>query len=239
MLTKNIPLFLQQMEAIMEHIQAYEPVLAQTGLFRGIAPQCFEALFNCLNARIVPFKKGESILEAGAPAQYIGVVLEGTAQAVRDDIAGNRHILAALEPADVFGESYAASEMGRLPIAVVAMQDGKALLVPYARVTRGCSNACGFHAQLIHNLMSIIAQKNLQLNQKIEHLSKRTTREKVLSYLMEQAQRQGGKYFTVPFNRQELADYLLVDRSALSSELSKLRAEGVLEFYKNEFKLML
>ena len=223
----------------MENIAAFSGVLAQTALFHGIEQKNYEALFDCLNARILPFKKGEMIFASGLPARSVGILLDGAAQAVRDDIAGNRYILAAIEPSDVFGESYAAAETESLPIAVIAMRDSKALLLPYARVTRGCSNACGFHAKLVENFLGILAQKNIQLNQKLEHLSKRTTREKLMSYLMEQAQRQGGRYFRVPFNRQELADYLMVDRSALSSELSKLRAEGILEYYKSEFKLLM
>jgi len=223
----------------MESSIAYNDVLAQTALFYGIEPKDYEALFNCLKARIVPYKKGETIFASGLPARSVGILLEGAAQAVRDDIAGNRHILAAIEPSDVFGESYAAAEAESLPIAVIAVRDSKAFLLPYARMTRGCANACSFHMKLLENFLGILAQKNIQLNQKIEHLSKRTTREKVLSYLMEQAQRQGGKYFRIPFNRQELADYLMVDRSALSSELSKLRAEGILEYYKSEFKLLM
>ncbi len=223
----------------MEIDMAYTNVLEQTALFFGIDKRDYDALFNCLRARILTYKKGETIFSAGDPARSVGILLEGAAQAVRDDITGNRHILAAIEPSDVFGESYAAAETENLPITVIAMRDSKAFLLPYARITRGCSNACSFHMKLLENFLGILAQKNIQLNQKIEHLSKRTTREKVLSYLMEQAQRQGGKYFRVPFNRQELADYLMVDRSALSSELSKLRADGILEYYKSEFKLLM
>ncbi len=223
----------------MEYFAAYNDVLSETALFSGIAAESYETLLSCLGARIASFKKGEPILTAGRPVLSLGILLSGTAQAARDDIAGNRHILAAFEPADVFGESYAAAGAENLSVEVTATQNASALLIPYARVMRGCQNACAFHAKLIENLMGILAQKNIQLNQKLEHLSRRTTRDKLLSYLMAQAQRQGSRYFRVPFNRQELADYLLVDRSALSNELSKLRAEGILEFYKNEFKLLL
>lgn len=223
----------------MESIATFQDVLSQAALFHGIARENYGALLDCLEARTAAYRKGETILEAGVPARAVGILLSGAAQLVRDDIAGDRHILSALEPSDVFGESYAAAETEELPFAVVATHDVKALFIPYARITKGCANACSFHTRLIQNLMGILAQKNIQLNQKLEHLSKRTTREKLLSYLMEQARRQGGRYFRVPFNRQELADYLMVDRSALSNELSKLRAEGVLEYYKSEFKLLM
>lgn len=222
----------------MEQTATYKNVLAQTALFAGIEAGHYDALLTCLGAHFTYYKKGETIFAMGEPARYLGVLLSGSGQVAHEDIAGNRHILSALEPGDVFGESYAAAGVQSTPIAVNASAESSALLLRYERIMSGCPNACRFHSTLIKNLMGILAQKNIQLSQKLGHLSKRTLREKLLSYLMEQAQRQGGRYFTVPFNRQELADYLNVDRSALSAELSKMRAEGLVEFYKNEFKLM-
>lgn len=211
--------------------------LNRTPLFRGIREEDLPGLLNCLHAKVSSYRKQDIILLAGQPVSSVGVVLSGQVQVVREDFMGNRDIVAGLEPGDLFAESYSFVSADSLPVTVVSAADSEVLWVQGGRLASPCSAACRFHSKLIENMLSILASKNIMLNRKIEHLSRRTTREKLLSYLSEQAVRSGGREFDVPFTRQELADYLCVDRSAMSNELSKLRGEGVLQFRRNHFLL--
>jgi CRP-like cAMP-binding protein len=120
----------------------------------------------------------------------------------------------------------------------VATADSELLFIDFRRLASPCVNACAFHARLIRNMLNIVSVKNIALTRKIEHVSRRTTREKLLSYLSDAAKKAGGGWFSIPFNRQELADYLYVERSAMSATLSKLRDEGVLLYRRNNFKLL-
>ncbi|MBQ8315224.1 MAG: cyclic nucleotide-binding domain-containing protein, partial [Lachnospiraceae bacterium] len=183
-------------------------------------------------------KKNQVILAEGDAADRIGVVLLGGVQIVRVDYYGNRSILTELQPGQMFGESFACADVSEIPVNVVATESSEVLLIEAKRILHICSSVCGFHNRLIYNLMKLVATKNLVFNQKLEIISKRTTREKLMTYLVLQAKQQGNNCFTVLFDRQELADYLEVDRSGLSSEISKLRKEGILECKKNRFTLL-
>lgn len=211
--------------------------LNRTPLFVGIREEDLPKLLDCLRAKVSSYRKQDVILLAGQPVSSVGVVLSGQVQVVREDFMGNRDIVAGLGPGDLFAESYSFVSADSLPVTVLSATDSEVLWVQCGRIVSPCSSACGFHAKLIENMLSILASKNILLNRKIEHLSKRTTREKLLSYLSDQAARSGGREFDIPFSRQELADYLCVDRSAMSSELSKLQREGVLHFCRNHFLL--
>lgn len=182
--------------------------------------------------------KGQSVFREGDPATHVGMVLSGAVRMVREDFYGNRSIVAHIGPAELFGETYACAGIASLPISVVADEDSQVLLMDCRRITTSCCNACEFHNRMVFNLLRLVATKNLVFDQKIQVTSKRTTREKLMTYLLDQAKLQGGNIFTIPFDRQELADYLEVDRSGLSAEISKLRREGVLESEKNQFVLL-
>jgi len=159
-------------------------------------------------------------------------------QITRTDYYGNRSILGTAEASDLFGEAFACAGVSEIPVDVTAEAPTDVLLVDYRRVAHPCDNACGFHRTLIYNLMKIIAAKNLAFHQKLEITSKRTTREKLMAYLLTQAKKSGGNSFSIPFDRQALADYLQVDRSGLSAEISKLRSEGILKSRRNYFELL-
>ena len=214
-------------------------VLNRCPLFSEIACGDLEALLGCICPRIKDHLKGEIIMEAGDPATMIGIVLSGSVQVIREDYYGNRSMMGKLGPGDMFAEAFACSGMQEMPVSVMATEASQIMLIESCRITQSCAHACGFHHQLIYNLMKILATKNLLCNEKIEVTSKRTTREKLLTYLMLQAQKVSSSDFEIPFNRQELADYLEVDRSGLSAEISKLRREGLLVCQKNRFKLLL
>ena len=214
------------------------PIIHSCPLFDGIARSDMGAMLACLGAKKITALKGQVIFAEGDPAAYVGIVLTGSVHLMREDYYGNRSIMAHIPPGEVFGETYACAGVTALPISIVADEDSDCLLIDCRRITVSCTNACSFHSRMIYNLLRLVAQKNLVFDQKIEITSKRTTREKLMAYLMTQAKLKGGGAFTIPYDRQALADYLEVDRSGLSAEISKLRREGKLGCRKNTFCLL-
>jgi len=195
-------------------------------------------MMGCIGGKQLAVSKGQYICREGDPASHVGMVLSGAVRLEREDYYGNRSIVAHIGPAELFGETYACADAAALPISVVADEDSQVLLMDCRRITRTCSHACAFHNRIIFNLLRVVAQKNLVYDQKIQVTSKRTTREKLMAYLLSQAKLQGSSTFRIPYDRQELADYLEVDRSGLSAEISKLRKEGILLSEKNHFTLL-
>lgn len=213
-------------------------ILRECPLFDRIGDESLKEMLGCLNAKERSYKKGDAVFAEGDKAKYLGIVLEGNVQLVRVDYYGNRSILANIEPPQLFGEAFACAGLKSLPVDAVAAADTKILLLDAQRIARPCGNACPCHGQTILNLLHIVAKKNLVLHQKIEITSKRSTREKLMTYLLLQAKNAKSHTFTVPYDRQELADYLEVDRSGLSAEISKLRNEKVLECRRSTFTLL-
>ena len=205
-------------------------------LFRGVSAGELSAMWNCLQARSAHYEKGCMIWEEGRAVREVGVVRSGAVHILRDDFWGNRSIQGQAGPGDLFGEAYACGEEP-LGVSVQAVEESEIVFVDVERILTVCPSSCPFHARLIHNLVGVLAQKNRLLSSKIDQVSQRTTRSKVLAYLSWQAQRAGTARFAIPFDRQGLADYLAVDRSALSAELGKMRREGILDFHKNLFEL--
>lgn len=213
-------------------------LLKQVSLFRGIGPDKIESILSCLNAKEKLYKKNEVILSAGEYVSFIGIVLSGRIQIVEEDVMGNRNIMAELGEGNLFAETFACVKSQALPMTVSSVIDSTILFIDFKRVITTCASSCIFHTKLIENMLYILANKNILLSQKIQHISKRTTREKLLSYFSEQAIKSGKREFDIPFNRQALADYICVDRSAMSNELCKLRDEGILTFDKNHISLV-
>ena len=219
-------------------MEKYLSVLQKCGLFAGIGEEQLFTMLSCLGAVLRVYEKNQPVLSEGDVPGRIGIVLTGAVQIVRVDYYGNRSILTELLPGQMFGESFACADVPKIPMNVTATENSEILLLDAKHILHMCSNACGFHNQLIYNLMKLVATKNLILNQKLEIMSKRSTRDKLLTFLMMQAKARNSNRFTVLFDRQELADYLEVDRSGLSAEISKLRKEGILECRKSEFTLL-
>ncbi len=213
-------------------------ILKSANLFQGIEESDLPPLLSCLSAKTAHYDKGQTVFFGGESPKRFGVVLSGEVQIVQDDYYGNRSILARIGPGNLFGESFACTEIGSLPVGVIATADSELLFIDCRRLATPCAKACAFHGRLIQNMLNIVAMKNIALTQKIEFISKRTTREKLLAYLSAEAKRAGSGRFCIPFSRQELADYLSVERSAMSAELSRLRDDGMLTFHKNEFELL-
>ena len=196
-------------------------------LFRGIAAGELPALLDRSSAREVRFAKGELLLHRGETPRSLGLVLEGGVHIIREDFWGNRSIVGLAGPGEIFAESYALAGKP-LAVSVLAAADGRALFLDAGHLSQ----------RLSANLLALLAEKNLMLTEKMRHMARRTTREKLLSYLSAQALRAGTAEFDIPLDRQQLADFLAVDRSAMSAALGKLRDEGILEFRKNHFRLL-
>ena len=195
------------------------------------------AMLSCLNARMYNYKKGEYVLREGEHLDDIAVLAEGQLHIQKDDYWGNRSILGRISVGEMFGEAYVSSDDGALLNDVVALDNSTVIFFDVKRMLTTCSSACRFHSMVVQNMFFAISEKNRRLVQKLDHISKRSTREKLLSYLSEEAKKHNSSSFTIPFNRQQLADFLSVDRSAMSNELCKMRDEGILRFEKNQFHL--
>ncbi len=226
----------QQNEVILKN---YLEILKKCRLFNGIEEKDLLKMLGCLGATIKTFDKKQTIFEEGSVANNIGIVLSGSVQVVNVDYFGNRSILSEFMPPAVFAEAFACAEVSSLPIAVVASsKQSVVMFIDCKHVLHTCTNNCGFHQALIFNLMKDIAEKTIIFHQRIEVTSKRTTREKLMTYLMQNAKKSGSNCFQIPFDRQELADYLEVDRSGLSTEISKLKKEGFISNDKKTFCLL-
>lgn len=219
-------------------MKKYFNVLRKCPLFQTIADDDLFKMLGCLGAKVVSFPQKAAILSEGEAVRCVGIVLSGSAQIIQMDYFGNRSIVASIMPSELFGESFACAGVAAMPVNVVANEDAAIMLIDHIRITQPCSDACEFHRKMMDNLLKIVAMKNLAFHQKLEITSKRTTREKLLAYLLLQAKKTKASRFEIPYDRQELADYLGVDRSGLSVEISKLRREGIIDCRRNHFELL-
>ena len=207
-------------------------------LFVGFTEAEFGALLQCLAASRRRYERGGFIFSAGERPGAMGVVLAGRVHILKEDAWGNQNLLADIGGGDLFAEAIACAGIDAFPVSAVAAEDSDILLLDYQRVVHPCGSACALHSRIIENMLRILARKNLLLVDKIEHITQRTTRGKLLSYLSEQSRKCGSRAFDIPFNRQQMADYLSVERSALSAELGKMRQDGLIAFRKNHFELL-
>lgn len=219
-------------------MKKYLAILRKCPLFNQIEEENLISMLSCLGAKVEFFDKKYTIFAEGNPAKYIGIMLSGSAQIVRIDYYGNRSILSNVEPSEVFAEAFACAGIPSLPVTVIANEPCEVMLINCNHILHTCTNNCEFHQQLIFNLMKDLASKAIMFQQKIEVTSKRSTREKLMAYLTIQAKKADSDSFDIPFDRQELADYLEVDRSGLSTEISKLRREGIIENHRKHFILL-
>ncbi|WP_130837609.1 Crp/Fnr family transcriptional regulator [Lachnoclostridium sp. Marseille-P6806] len=211
--------------------------LSHTPLFHAVNEKEIEQMLACLGASEKKYQKGETIFRAGSSVHEIGMVLEGSVNIVVNFYWGSSQIFGHMEKGQIFAENYAALPGKELICDVIAAEDSDILFLDMSRLLTTCQSSCSFHHRLIRNLLSISAQKNLNLSSRMLHTAPRALREKLLSYLSEQAMINGSTHFTIPFDRQQLADYLGVDRSAMSNELSKMQKDGLISYKKNEFVL--
>ena len=213
--------------------------LAGSALFAGVEKEELGPLLQKVGARERSFQRGETLLAAGERARSMGLVLAGRVTVEHHDFWGSRSVLAILEPGELFGEVFSCAALESLPVSVLALRDCRVLLLDCRRVLSTCPSSCSFHSLLIRNLLQGLALKNLELTRKIHCMSRKTTREKLLAYLMDQAKKQSSSEFVIPCGRQTLADYLGVERSAMSAELGRLKRDGLLDTKGSWFSLHL
>ena len=214
-------------------------VIRSSQLFSGISEDELTAILSCLKAEKKSFPKDAFLLRAGDTAESIGLVLSGCVLIIQEDIWGNRNILSKTGPEQTFAVAYACAPGSVLNVSVIAETPVIAAFLNVRHVLNVCPSACSHHSHIIRNLLGELAEKNLRFGEKLTHMGQRTTRAKLMSYFSAEAQRLGKYEFDIPFSRQQLADYLAVERSGLSLELGKMRSEGLIDFHKSHFILKL
>lgn len=224
----------KQGDAFMEK---YLSVLRGCALFYELSDHEILPMLHCVDAKTQKRDKNEYILRAGGTTNEIGLLAAGAAWIIQEDLWGNRNVMAKLSPGELFAEPFAVIPNSILNVSVVAAEPCDIIKIEITRLMTMCSSACACHNRLIRNLVTIIAQKTLVFNDKITHMSKRKTRDKLLSYLSAESFRQGALSFDIPFNRQQLADFLCVERAAMSVELSTLQKDGLLKTDHSHFEL--
>ncbi len=212
-------------------------ILQKSKLFQGLTTTEIDQILTCLHGHTKKHGKDEFLLFPGSTTKQMGLVISGAVDIIEEDFWGNRTILSRVTQGGVFGEGYAACPDTPLLVGAVVAENCEVLWLNISHITTRCESNCAMHGRLIQNLLAILARKNIMLTEKISHTSQRSTRKKLLSYLSAEANKAGSASFTIPFNRQQLADYLSVDRSALSAELSNMAKEGILSYRKAEFTL--
>lgn len=209
-----------------------------TPLFNGIAPEDRRAMLGCIGYHVGTFRKGDIIAFEDENMKHIGIVLSGCVDMIKEDLWGNKTMLVRARKDDVFGETFACGSDNLSVVTFQVSEDTKVLFLPFNRVMHSCTMACQFHHRLIENMVRVIAEKNRDLMRKVEVVSKRTIRDKLLTYLSLQAQIQNTRYFEIPLGRVELAEYLCVDRSALTRELVKMKEDGLIDYDRNCFRML-
>ena len=207
-------------------------------LFHGIEQDNLPVMLGCLGYRMETYKKGEFISMEGEHLENIGLVVKGSVDMIKEDFWGNKNILMRMRQGSVFGETFICGSASLATVSFCAASDTEVLFLPFKRVMHTCTNACAFHHRLVENMVQLIADKNLELMRKVEVVTKKTLREKILAYLSQQAQLEGGSYFEIPLGRIELAEYVCADRSALTRELNAMKEEGLLDYDRNMFRLL-
>ncbi|MDF2985371.1 MAG: cyclic nucleotide-binding protein [Eubacterium sp.] len=218
-------------------MKKYFKLLKTVTIFENIDESQLDNLLGCLGAKVQEYYKNDIIFIADSKVSSVGIILSGSAQIVKEDVMGNRTIMSELAEGDIFGEAFACANINKIPVTVLTTTGCEVLFIQFNRIVTTCTSACGFHSTLIKNMLQLIAQKNILLNNRMDILSQRTTREKLIAYFSMQMNKCGSNKFKIPFSRDELADFLCVNRSALSRELCNMRDEKLLAFNKNEFDI--
>ena len=218
-------------------MDGYFDILKNVELFEGIETSDLGLMLDCVDAKTKDFKKGDILMIAGSKPLYVGIVISGEIHITREDIDGNRSLIAVISPGQIFAEALCCADVQESPVNVTAGTGSSVMLLNFSRLLRTCTNSCVFHSQLIHNMLEVIAKKNLLLQNRMDIISLKSIRAKVIRYLETFIPKQGNE-ITIPFNREQLADHLCVERSALSHELARMKSDGLLDYRKNKFVLV-
>lgn len=207
-------------------------------LFDGIGPEELKTMLGCIGYHAASYAKGEILAFEQEHIKHVGIVLSGSVDMIKEDFWGNRTMLVRMRKNELFGETFACGDDNLSTVIFVVSEDAEILFLPFERVMHSCTMACVFHHRLIENMVRIIAGKNRDLMRKVEVISKKSLREKILAYLSICGQANRSKYFEIPLGRVELAEYLCADRSALTRELAKMKDEGLIDYDKNCFRIL-
>lgn len=214
-----------------------QEILQKTDLFRGMSGMDIEHILNCLGSRKHTYQKSQYIFMEGEPNPKVGIVLSGLVQAIKETKNGDCILINQLKPGEIFGLSHVCAQLDRLPISIIAVEHSEILFIELNQLVQTCHNACKFHIDMIKNALWVLAQKNIFLDTKMNYIAHKTIRERLTAYLQDQELKFNNATFEIPFNREKLADFLCVDRSALSRELGHMKEEGLIEYKKNRFKI--
>ena len=216
----------------------YNETIKKCALFRNINEENFVHLLSCLDSTVKTVKENEYIFFAGDKVNQVGIVLEVAVEVMKENLAGNKHIVAFLGPSDMFAEGIVCTLNRISPVTVRAREMSKVLCIPYERITKSCGNVCSFHISLIQNMMAVLGEKNINLNHKLELLTLKGMREKIASFLIKEAKNKGTSIFNILLNRNEMADYLNVSRTSMCRELTRMKDEGLIDYYGHSFKIL-
>lgn len=215
----------------------YEKIIASSPLFSGFAAGELESIIKCLSPSVRVIEKDGTVFSHGDRPQYVGIVLDGCVYVVYDDYWGNRSLISAAEAGDVFGEAFSCGGAETLPVSAITKRESTVLLIDSAKLLEPCESICTFHVRLMKNMIKTLSVKNTEITNKIRHITPKSAKEKIMSYLSYCAEAAGSSTFDIPFDRQGMADYLSMERSALSNTLGKMRDDGLIIFTKNRFTL--
>jgi CRP-like cAMP-binding protein len=209
--------------------------LKETALFYQMREEDIQSALSCIKATVSSYQKNDYLLFAGQSAPALGIVISGSVHIIKENILGDRMIIGIVSEHELFGETYACAGIQTMPVSIQALEDCKVLYVDISKLLNRCSNSCHFHQDMIENLVKIIAQKNMLLNAKMNYISHKTIRNRLEAYFLDQVELHQSSTFHIPFNRNELADFLCINRSAMSRELGNMKKEGLIVYRKNKF----
>lgn len=210
--------------------------MLQIDLFENVSNNEVLELLKCIGIKTKVFRKNAFILKAGSKIDYLAVILGGNAVMSKTDSFGKQTVIEKLKMNDIFGHNIVCCGLEKSPVDIVAENECEVLFLPFEKVVTPCEKLCPYHLQLIKNVMKMISKRNSLLNDKIDIIGQKTTRDKILALL--ETYRNGQRVFTIPYSREEMAKFLCVDRSAMSRELCRMRDEGILKFSKNHFEIL-
>ncbi|TAH73720.1 MAG: Crp/Fnr family transcriptional regulator [Anaerolineaceae bacterium] len=219
-------------------MEKYYPILNRCALFRGIEEGNYKHLLGCLDAQVKHFDEEEFLFLAGDKISQVGIVLSGRVEILKENLAGNKHIIAILDPSHMFAEGIVCTASRLSPVTVQAKEVTQVMMIPYERIIRSCGVSCTYHFGLIQNMMVVLGEKNVNLNWKLELLTLKGMREKLANYLLKASFENGSYTFQIPLNRSELADFLNVSRTSMCRELTRMKDDGLIDLYGRSFRIL-
>lgn len=219
-------------------METYHSILMKSTLFRDIKENELSDLLPSLRVKVREYKMNEYVFSLGETVNYIYIVLKGSIKIMKENIAGNTTIVAFLGPSQIFAEGIVCTRKRIAPVSTLVTENAKVLQIPYDQIINNNGNENKYHSHLTRNMMLLLGEKNYSLNNKIDILMLKGMRNKLATFLLNEANKNGSLSFTISPNRNELADYLNVSRTSMCRELSKMKSDGIIDYYKNSFKIM-